>query len=149
MTLPQRGWTVGSSRRAGEPQAVLVVYRDDEARLPRQVEPVEVVSLGLEDHGSQRRFRNNAHQNPRDRIPEYALSKDFAIRGVWAVILFVVAAEAAFCRASHNATMDQIIAISTASPTSTNILSFHASRLIFSSPSGIVIGASPFFKNDK
>ena len=37
-------------RRAGEPQAVLVVDRHDEPRLPRQVEAVEVISFGLEDH---------------------------------------------------------------------------------------------------
>ena len=37
-------------RRAGEPQPVLVVDRDDEADLARQIEPMEVVSFGLEDH---------------------------------------------------------------------------------------------------
>ena len=36
--------------RAGEPQPVLVVDRDDEADLARQIEPMEVVSFGLEDH---------------------------------------------------------------------------------------------------
>ena len=30
-------------RRAGEPHAVFIVDRDDEPRLPSQVEPVEVV----------------------------------------------------------------------------------------------------------
>jgi len=37
---------------AGEPQTVLVVDCDDEAGLPRQVEPVEVIGLRLEDHPS-------------------------------------------------------------------------------------------------
>src|SRR3974390_334733 len=39
-------------RRVGEPQAVLVVDRHDEPRLPRQVEAVEVVCFGLEDHSA-------------------------------------------------------------------------------------------------
>ena len=38
--------------RVGEPQAILVVDRDDEACLPRQVGPVEVIGLRLDDHPS-------------------------------------------------------------------------------------------------
>jgi hypothetical protein len=37
-------------QRAGDPQAVLVVDRDDEPGLPRQIEAVEVVYFGLENH---------------------------------------------------------------------------------------------------
>lgn len=37
-------------RRRGEPQPVLVVDRDDEGGLAREIEPVEMVGLRLEDH---------------------------------------------------------------------------------------------------
>ena len=44
-------------RRAGEPQPVFVVDRDDESRLPRQVEAVEVVGFGLKKESSRPRGR--------------------------------------------------------------------------------------------
>jgi len=47
--LERLGWC-RHGRRAGEPQAVLVIDRHDEPRLPRQVEAVEVVCFGLENH---------------------------------------------------------------------------------------------------
>ena len=46
-------------RRAGEPQAVLVVDCHDEPRLPREIEPVEVVCFGLENHP---RFSGGGHK---------------------------------------------------------------------------------------
>ena len=44
-------------RRAGEPQAVLVVDCHDEPSLPCQVEAVEVVRFGLQDHSRRSRGR--------------------------------------------------------------------------------------------
>ena len=38
-------------RRRGQPQAVLVVHRYDEACLAGEIETMKMVSLGLEDYG--------------------------------------------------------------------------------------------------
>jgi len=41
---------VGSGGVLASPEALLVVNRDDESGLTREVEPVKMVSFGLEDH---------------------------------------------------------------------------------------------------
>ena len=43
---------LGSCKRRcdSQPQAVFIVYRHDEPGLAREIETVEMVSLGLEDH---------------------------------------------------------------------------------------------------
>ena len=43
----RRAW-----HRRCKAQPILVVYRHDKTGLAGEVEPVEIVSLGLEDHGS-------------------------------------------------------------------------------------------------
>jgi hypothetical protein len=44
------GWRC-ERRRCGQPKTVFVVYRHDETGLASQIETVEIISLGLEDHG--------------------------------------------------------------------------------------------------
>jgi hypothetical protein len=50
----------GERRCRCEPEPVLVVYRGNETGLARQLEPVEMVGLGLKDHGP----RPHADQKP-------------------------------------------------------------------------------------
>jgi hypothetical protein len=42
--------------RRGQPQSIFIIYGDDETGLAREIESVEMVSLGLEDHS----LRSNA-----------------------------------------------------------------------------------------
>jgi hypothetical protein len=42
------GWC---RHRRGQLQSVFIIYGDDETGLAREIESVEMVSLGLEDHG--------------------------------------------------------------------------------------------------